>query len=239
MPNSGTSSPQRRCPRSGPRKQPSQGGLASTGRCSINTPSATTCFAARVEAAAPSRPSSQPTKRPKKGSSLWACAFPAASWCCFDRRVQKVLFDWAVKNGEDRDWLNSLVHAGMNSVVQHARSHRDRLSCAVLLTTLARTRPPLAIVDEHAPGLRARRRQRLNAYIASSAAKPWLPPSPKVDCHHWWSAHPMRLFASDLACPTRLSHEPGGLCLAPRAPCTAILGGCLRSASTCSRRRKG
>lgn len=42
-----------------------------------------------------------------------------------DRRVQKVLFDWALKNGEDRDWLNSLFNAGMNSVVQHARGHRD------------------------------------------------------------------------------------------------------------------
>ncbi len=42
-----------------------------------------------------------------------------------DRRVQKVLFDWALSHGEDRGWLESLFHAGFNSLVQHARGHRD------------------------------------------------------------------------------------------------------------------
>jgi murein endopeptidase len=42
-----------------------------------------------------------------------------------DYRVQKVLFDYALGLGEDRAWLDSLFHAGANSLFQHARRHRD------------------------------------------------------------------------------------------------------------------
>ncbi|MDY7229283.1 LysM peptidoglycan-binding domain-containing protein [Hyalangium rubrum] len=42
-----------------------------------------------------------------------------------DRRVQKVLYDFALKNGEDKAWLDSLFHAGENSIIKHARGHRD------------------------------------------------------------------------------------------------------------------
>ena len=42
-----------------------------------------------------------------------------------DRRVQKVLYDHAVKIGEDQAWLDSLFHAGEKSILKHARGHRD------------------------------------------------------------------------------------------------------------------
>lgn len=41
-----------------------------------------------------------------------------------DRRIQKVLYDYALANGEDRDWLDTLFH-GPNPLVKHARHHRD------------------------------------------------------------------------------------------------------------------
>jgi murein endopeptidase len=42
-----------------------------------------------------------------------------------DRRVQKVLYDFALKSGEDKAWLDSLFHDGENSLIKHARGHRD------------------------------------------------------------------------------------------------------------------
>jgi murein endopeptidase len=42
-----------------------------------------------------------------------------------DRRVQKVLYEYALGHGEDPAWLDSLFHAGLRSLVQHARRHRD------------------------------------------------------------------------------------------------------------------
>lgn len=42
-----------------------------------------------------------------------------------DQRVQKVLFEFAKKAGEDPVWLDSLFHAGRASILQHARRHRD------------------------------------------------------------------------------------------------------------------
>ncbi len=42
-----------------------------------------------------------------------------------DYRVQKVLYDYALGIGEDRAWLDSLFHAGADSLLQHARHHRD------------------------------------------------------------------------------------------------------------------
>ncbi|GMU62204.1 MAG: hypothetical protein AMXMBFR34_39670 [Myxococcaceae bacterium] len=42
-----------------------------------------------------------------------------------DRRVQKVLYEYALSIGEDRGWLDSLFKAGAGSLLQHARGHRD------------------------------------------------------------------------------------------------------------------
>ena len=42
-----------------------------------------------------------------------------------DKRVQKVLYDHALKAGEDKAWLDSLFHAGADSIIKHARRHRD------------------------------------------------------------------------------------------------------------------
>lgn len=42
-----------------------------------------------------------------------------------DRHVQKVLFDYALAHGENREWLDSLFHAGAHSLIKHARGHRD------------------------------------------------------------------------------------------------------------------
>ncbi|RKH49313.1 LysM peptidoglycan-binding domain-containing protein, partial [Corallococcus llansteffanensis] len=42
-----------------------------------------------------------------------------------DKRVQKVLYDYAVSIGEDKAWLDLLFNAGFNSVIKHARRHRD------------------------------------------------------------------------------------------------------------------
>ena len=42
-----------------------------------------------------------------------------------DRRVQDVLYAHALKIGEDKAWLDSLFHAGANSLIKHARRHRD------------------------------------------------------------------------------------------------------------------
>jgi murein endopeptidase/LysM repeat protein len=42
-----------------------------------------------------------------------------------DRRIQKVLYNYALRSGEDPAWLDSLFHAGANSLLHHARRHRD------------------------------------------------------------------------------------------------------------------
>lgn len=42
-----------------------------------------------------------------------------------DRRVIKVLYDHALSVGEDREWLDSIFRAGRQSLVKHARRHRD------------------------------------------------------------------------------------------------------------------
>jgi murein endopeptidase len=42
-----------------------------------------------------------------------------------DNRIQKVLFDYALAQGENRAWLDSIFHAGKDSIVKHARRHRD------------------------------------------------------------------------------------------------------------------
>jgi hypothetical protein len=60
----------------------------------------------------------------------WALAKELVTRCdvqfiLLDRRVQAVLYDYALKHGENREWLDSLFHAGLASVFQHARRHRD------------------------------------------------------------------------------------------------------------------
>ena len=42
-----------------------------------------------------------------------------------DKRVQKVLYDYALRNGENKEWVDSLFNAGAKSLVKHARGHRD------------------------------------------------------------------------------------------------------------------
>jgi murein endopeptidase len=42
-----------------------------------------------------------------------------------DRRVQKLLYEYALAIGEDQAWLDRLFHAGADSLVQHSRGHRD------------------------------------------------------------------------------------------------------------------
>ncbi len=42
-----------------------------------------------------------------------------------DRRVQRVLYDYALSIGEDKAWLDSLFNAGRASLFQHVRRHRD------------------------------------------------------------------------------------------------------------------
>lgn len=42
-----------------------------------------------------------------------------------DRRVQKVLYEYALKRGEDRPWLDSIFRAPTHRLIQHARHHRD------------------------------------------------------------------------------------------------------------------
>lgn len=41
-----------------------------------------------------------------------------------DKRVQKVLYDYALKHGEDKGWLDSLF-TGPKAIFRHARRHRD------------------------------------------------------------------------------------------------------------------
>ncbi len=42
-----------------------------------------------------------------------------------DKRIQARLYDFALKLGEDKAWLDQLFHAGVASLIRHARGHRD------------------------------------------------------------------------------------------------------------------
>jgi murein endopeptidase len=48
-----------------------------------------------------------------------------AQFILVDRRVQRVLYEYALSIGEDKAWLDSLFDAGPDSLVRHARRHRD------------------------------------------------------------------------------------------------------------------
>ena len=42
-----------------------------------------------------------------------------------DKRIQARLYAYALEQGEDQVWLDKLFHAGAQSLVRHARRHRD------------------------------------------------------------------------------------------------------------------
>ncbi|WP_233261727.1 penicillin-insensitive murein endopeptidase [Vitiosangium sp. GDMCC 1.1324] len=42
-----------------------------------------------------------------------------------DKRVQKVLYDYALRKGENKAWLDSLFNDGAKSLIKHAKRHRD------------------------------------------------------------------------------------------------------------------
>ncbi len=42
-----------------------------------------------------------------------------------DKRIQRVLYDYALRLGEDKEWLASLFLKGNDSVFHHARGHKD------------------------------------------------------------------------------------------------------------------
>jgi LysM repeat protein len=42
-----------------------------------------------------------------------------------DKRIQARIYDFALKQGEDKAWLDKLFHAGPDSLIRHARRHRD------------------------------------------------------------------------------------------------------------------
>lgn len=42
-----------------------------------------------------------------------------------DKRVIKVLHDYALSKGENKEWLDSIFNAGAQSLVKHAKRHRD------------------------------------------------------------------------------------------------------------------
>ncbi|MCA1825635.1 MAG: penicillin-insensitive murein endopeptidase [Myxococcales bacterium] len=42
-----------------------------------------------------------------------------------DKGIQKVLRDWALANGEDRDFIDRVFAKGHHALIQHARHHKD------------------------------------------------------------------------------------------------------------------
>lgn len=42
-----------------------------------------------------------------------------------DKKVQRVLYDYALAQGEDKSWLDTLFFSGHSALVQHARGHKD------------------------------------------------------------------------------------------------------------------
>ncbi len=70
-----------------------------------------------------------------------------------DRRVQKVLYDYALKSGENKAWLDSLFHAGEASIIKHARGHRDHFHVRFFNPRAQelgrRVAPLLALQPEH------------------------------------------------------------------------------------------
>jgi murein endopeptidase len=81
----------------------------------------------------------RPGAVPRRGASRASIMDVARSWALVralvtetdvqfilvDRRIQQVLHQYALSVGEDPVWLESLFHAGKQSILQHARRHRD------------------------------------------------------------------------------------------------------------------
>lgn len=82
------------------------------------------------------RPGVQPAKLHGKRTRLmdlpanWAlvkaiATLTDAQVILVDRTVQKALYDFALAKGEDPDWLHELFNKGPDSLLRHARGHRD------------------------------------------------------------------------------------------------------------------
>jgi murein endopeptidase len=81
----------------------------------------------------------RPGVAPRRGASRASMMDVARSWALVralvtetdvqfilvDRRIQQVLHQYALSIGEDSAWLESLFNAGKQSILQHARRHRD------------------------------------------------------------------------------------------------------------------
>ncbi|MFP2913478.1 penicillin-insensitive murein endopeptidase, partial [Pyxidicoccus sp. 3LFB2] len=70
-----------------------------------------------------------------------------------DRRVRKVIYDYALSVGEDKAWLDSLFNDGPTGVIRHARRHRDhfhiRFHNPRAQELGRRVQPLLALQPEH------------------------------------------------------------------------------------------
>lgn len=70
-----------------------------------------------------------------------------------DRRVQHVLYEYALASGEDKAWLDALFRSGKESIFQHARRHRDHLHVRFFNPRAQelgrRVQPLLALRPEH------------------------------------------------------------------------------------------
>lgn len=70
-----------------------------------------------------------------------------------DRRVRKVIYDYAVQSGEDKAWLDSIFNDGPTGIVRHARRHRDhfhvRFHNPRAQELGRRVQPLLALQPEH------------------------------------------------------------------------------------------
>jgi LysM repeat protein len=53
------------------------------------------------------------------------CTLTDVQFVLVDKRIQKALYEYALENGENKAWLDSLFRAGKSSLVQHAKRHAD------------------------------------------------------------------------------------------------------------------
>ena len=85
-----------------------------------------------------------------------------------DRKIQKILYDYALKAGENSEWLDSLFHAGKQALIKHARRHRDHFHVRLYNPRGAelgrRIAPLLALRPEHNLAMhRVKKRETLGA----------------------------------------------------------------------------
>lgn len=70
-----------------------------------------------------------------------------------DRSIQRVLYNYALSQGENRAWLDTLFHAGAASILKHARHHRDHFHVRfynAYAQELGRRIQPLLALDKDA-----------------------------------------------------------------------------------------